>query len=537
MNRQIDKDESQDLDARLRRADPVRGLPEASLSARRALVHRDSPTAQRARASRPRRIAIATAAAAAIFLAAITFAWPARRALAWSPTSSTSAPAAPEQLRATCTENLPITQDQLATITDGNLKIVDARGNASLVVWATPALHLYCLVLEDPAGGVVRGPAMLAEPRPTDAEQLSVEFMAGTDWLGETVMVAYGRAPKQAVSVFVVGQTDEEFAATIDGEGNFAVWWPSSRGAGTGNIVAKDADGTVIGKTEIAAYFTDSASRQPDAPAAGQDGNGEGSSPLSTLPGDGAMNVGPMPSRRPSTGLARAELRDVRVPDEVVAGTALVVRFRMLDAQQQQAPVAFIGGPPGWISSWCGFGISAVRTSGSALDGEYEVSCLVPESAPSTTYSVGIGCECVFSDMDGQPTWRLFDFKVVGGSSDTTPPVLVGATLEEARPITGGSTFRIVAIARDESEISYVFGWLEGPNGWIVDEAGRPWAEMGESLRQPDGSTAGAQAFVQAFTLRADAPAGRYRIWYSVGDVLGNRGVLYGTTAVEFTVE
>jgi hypothetical protein len=47
----------------------------------------------------------------------------------------------------------------------------------------------------------------------------------------------------------------------------------------------------------------------------------------------------------------------------------------------------------------------------------------------------------------------------------------------------------------------------------------------------------GWEQFVQTITLRDDATPGRYRLWFSVGDLIGNREGLYGVTLIEFVIE
>jgi hypothetical protein len=53
--------------------------------------------------------------------------------------------------------------------------------------------------------------------------------------------------------------------------------------------------------------------------------------------------------------------------------------------------------------------------------------------------------------------------------------------------------------------------------------------------REPGGN--GTEAFTQTITLRADATPGRYRLWFSVGDSIGNRAALYNVTLIEFVIE
>jgi hypothetical protein len=91
--------------------------------------------------------------------------------------------------------------------------------------------------------------------------------------------------------------------------------------------------------------------------------------------------------------------------------------------------------------------------------------------------------------------------------------------------------------ATDESGIAYVVAWVEGPNGRITNDAGKPWAsDMGLDTITRTGVVDG-EWFVQTITLRDDAAPGRYRLWFSVGDSIGNREALYGVTLIEFVIE
>jgi hypothetical protein len=47
----------------------------------------------------------------------------------------------------------------------------------------------------------------------------------------------------------------------------------------------------------------------------------------------------------------------------------------------------------------------------------------------------------------------------------------------------------------------------------------------------------GWEQFVQTITLRSDATPGRYRLWFSVGDSIGNRAALWDVTLIEFVIE
>lgn len=521
---------------RLKQADPARGASGASRAKRTALAgrltqHQPGVTAHAA----PRRsFVVPIAIAAALAISVIGFAQPGRATLAWSPTADTSPLAPSAELKAVCTEGMPITAQQLELVSDESLDLVDTRGNASLVVWSTPALRLHCMLLSDGTGALVRGPAMLSEPVAQNDAQLNIEFMAGTEWMNEMVMVLSGQAPEGTVDVAVVGQESEDFSASVNSAGQFAVWWPSSSGQVTGRVVARDAEGNELDSLELGDYYKDSGARQTAPPADGTD-----SDPTSEMPGGDMLDLErPLPPVGGGDGTFEpAQITNVRVPAEVRAGTPLVIRFRMTDPSGYQAPVAFVGGTSGWVSSWCGFGVAAVRVSGDQRDGEYEISCLVPSNAPSAGYLVSIGCECIFPDVSVDALFVTYDFNVVGGSSDVRVPVITSSRITWFGEIAAGGTFSLSTYATDESGIAYVVAWLEGPNGRITNDAGQPWAsDMGLDTITRTGVVDG-EWFVQTITLRDDAAPGRYRIWFSVGDSIGNREALYGVTLIEFVIE
>jgi len=394
-----------------------------------------------------------------------------------------------------------------------------------LAVWSTPTLRLHCMLLRDATGGLVRGPAMLSEPVTQNSAQLNIEFMAGTEWMNEMVMVLSGQAPEGTVDVAVVGQESEDFSASVNSTGQFAVWWPSVSGQVTGRVVARDAEGNEIASLALSDYYGDSGARQTAPPTDGV--------------GDGMLNL--EPPLPPVTGgdgsFEPAQITNVRVPAEVQAGTTLVIRFRMTDTSGYQAPVAFIGGPSGWVSNWCGFGVAATRIGGNQSDGEYEISCLVPTSAPSAGYIVQIGCECTFPESSGEPWSVRYPFDLVGGSSDSSAPVIASSRINWFGEVAAGSTFSVSTYATDESGIAYVVAWVDGPNGRVTNDAGQPWAsDMGLETIARNGGV-GWEQFVQTITLRADAAPGRYRLWFSVGDSIGNRAALYDVTLIEFEIE
>ena len=526
---------------RLKQADPARGVAGASRAKRAALAGQltQQQPGVAAHAAPRRSFVVPIAIAAALAISVIGFAQPTRATLAWSPTADTSPLAPSAELKTICTEGMPITAQQLDLLSDESLDIVDTRGNASLAVWSTPTLRLHCMLLSDASGALVRGPAMLSEPAAQGSAQLTIEFMAGTKWMNEMVMVLSGQAPDGTVDVAVVGQESGDFSASVNSAGQFAVWWPSTSGQVTGRVVARNADGIELASFELADYYKDSGARQTAPPVDGMN-DGSDSDPTAGMPGEGTIDLtDPTPPVGGGEGTFEpAQITNVRVPAEVQAGTALVIRFRMTDPSGYQTPMAFVGGPSGWISTWFGVGLAAVRVSGDQRDGEYEISALVPVNAPSAGYIVRIGCECKFPDASGDSLFVTYPFDVVGGSSDVRVPEIGRAQITSSGMIRAGSTFEVTTLAKDESGIAYVVAWVDGPNGRTTNEQLQPWAsDMGLDSVVRSQSTNGWEQFVQTITLRSDAAPGRYRLWFSVGDSIGNRAALYDVTLIEFVIE
>ncbi|MFM8915098.1 MAG: hypothetical protein ACKOFY_02375, partial [Candidatus Limnocylindrus sp.] len=129
---------------RLKQADPARDASGASRAQRSALAKRLSQRQPgvAAHAAPRRSFVVPIAIAAALAISVIGFAQPTSATLAWSPTADTSPLAPSAELKSVCTEGMPLTAEQLGLLTEDSIGLVDTRGNASLVVWSTPALRL-----------------------------------------------------------------------------------------------------------------------------------------------------------------------------------------------------------------------------------------------------------------------------------------------------------------------------------------------------------------------------------------------------------
>ncbi|MBU6255907.1 MAG: hypothetical protein KGN04_00570 [Chloroflexi bacterium] len=527
------------LEDRLKSADPARGVAPLPITQRKAMARallnqRIADTAPRAPR---RRLVLPIALATALVVTVIGFTRPSSSTLAWSPIALTDSAVTSEELKSSCTEDLPLDAAQLRGITAESLSLVDLRGNAGLAIWSTPEMDFHCMVFLGDNGSIVRGPTMFGEPQPYADTRLSVDFMAGTEWMGKMIMVLSGHAPAGTSSVYVVGEQSEAFYATLNEEGRFAVWWPTTDAPLQGTVVARDAEQGVLDTLELSSASAAGRATQTAPPNTENPSEANLGDELSP-PGGDALDPRALAPRDPNATVGElATISDLVVPTEVSAGAPLVIKFRMVDPAGAQSPVAFIGGPSGWVSTWCGFGMLATLVSGNDNDGVYEVSCLIPASAPNAEYQVFLGCECMFADgRSAMGVGTGFSFRVVGGSSDAAAPEILVVTISSAS-IAAGGTIDITTTARDESGIVYVVAWVEGPNGRITDDAGVPWAkEMGLTTITSRDIGDGRMEFVQTVTMREDATSGTYRVWYSVGDLIGNRDALYSITLATFEV-
>lgn len=229
-------------------------------------------------------------------------------------------------------------------------------------------------------------------------------------------------------------------------------------------------------------------------------------------------------------------ISEVSVPEEVRPGDTLTVTWRVqaesgigVTTDKQGLPVLgtwmLVGGPSGWVT-WCDFPAFAQPESGTNEDGMYSASCTIPDVLPNGNYAVRIEAIDAFGERfstDVQP------FTVVGASDDRSPPVVSDVVVrpENAEP---GGTVTISWRSRDESGVSSIMPWAEGPNGRLVDEQGRFWMDSADG-ELVDGTPEDGIYRIE-LALSDVAAAGKYRIWFSVADVIGNRDTTYSQEPV-----
>lgn len=217
-------------------------------------------------------------------------------------------------------------------------------------------------------------------------------------------------------------------------------------------------------------------------------------------------------------------------PAEVRPGERLTISW-WVDAPSGLEPIAEadgtvrpgtwmkVGGPSGFVP-WCAFPTFAERIEGSTVAGRYEASCVLPPVLPNGTYSVFLAA---LAPGGLYAEGAELDVRVVGASDDVEAPVASEVVVTPSTP-TPGSTVTLTWRVRDASGTAFAAPWVNGPNGRLVDETGAPWTGFGPGVLV--GGTPQDGTFRAELPLSATAVPGRYSVWFSLADVIGNRAAL-----------
>jgi len=228
-----------------------------------------------------------------------------------------------------------------------------------------------------------------------------------------------------------------------------------------------------------------------------------------------------------------AEAPEIRFSDSnltgIEAGTTAVFRWVVEDDSGVAMTWAAIGGPPGWITEWCGFAVVAQQIGGTLQSGTYELRCDLPANAVNESYTLFVGA----SDALGNSVlnWAGFDFTVVGGSSDNRVPEILEIRLPTT--VSAGQTFTVEVDVRDESGTAGVYSWFLGAapdyysneNGLFIPADGPADLIAGDLT---DGT------WRQSLTVSQSVIPGEYRLLLSIRDTVGNRA--FDTTEYVVTV-
>ena len=196
------------------------------------------------------------------------------------------------------------------------------------------------------------------------------------------------------------------------------------------------------------------------------------------------------------------------------AGSVAVFTLKASDASGVVGIYGFIGGAPGWVTEWCGFGIEAELVSGTAKSGTFEIRCEIPEDAVDAEYALFLNASDMMGNASAGPT---IAFTVSGGSSDNKTPEVTDVKLPES--VKNGEFFQVSVTAKDDSGVQGIYAWFMLDGGGFSD--GKIIYASGSEPRAVETSTE--TVYVQDYVFDPAAPQGTYSLWLSVRDVVGNR--------------
>jgi hypothetical protein len=184
------------------------------------------------------------------------------------------------------------------------------------------------------------------------------------------------------------------------------------------------------------------------------------------------------------------------------------------DVATVQAVYGSIGGKPGWVTEWCGFRIPTELQSGTERSGTYKLSCTVPQNAVNDNYKLLVGAV----DMMGHTAEQIIAFEVVGGSNDNLRPIVTKLDLPVS--VAPGENFVVRVEATDESVVAGIYVWFMLEGGGFGNENG---IHAKGSEPRAISITPTDAIFEQDYLFGDNAPAGKYNVWISVRDGVGNR--------------
>jgi hypothetical protein len=222
----------------------------------------------------------------------------------------------------------------------------------------------------------------------------------------------------------------------------------------------------------------------------------------------------------------------------VTAGETAVFTWMVEDESPIDVSWMFIGGAPGWITDWCGFDILAtpiasVSSSSAISSTTFQVECAIPINAVNGEYFVEIHAADVFGNYAIPQRIVLM---VANGSSDDDAPV-ISELAASATVVRTSDPLTISWRLDDETGISGTGVWMAKDGYWFADPAGRGSYAMytpPEGVVIPDASESGvAIQYTQQIVWNPHAVPGRYTVWLSVRDTLGNRQFVQTDVVVE----
>ena len=225
------------------------------------------------------------------------------------------------------------------------------------------------------------------------------------------------------------------------------------------------------------------------------------------------------------------EVANVSVTSSVQAGSALTFIWSVNEVAGVDSSWVKIGGPSGWVTTWCGFGLQGTRISGTAQAAVFSATCPVPENAVNTEYTAFFDASDVFG-LNAQTSSA--NFRVTGGASDASAPVITEIAVSSPT-LTFGQTLEITYTAQDETGVKGVIAWIAHNGYGFANNEGRSYIDYGPYAIALTSGDSKNGTYRQEIALNSYAPTGEYTLWISVIDTLGNK--VFYQTDTKFTVE
>jgi Ca2+-binding RTX toxin-like protein len=240
---------------------------------------------------------------------------------------------------------------------------------------------------------------------------------------------------------------------------------------------------------------------------------GVGADNCSSDPSDVFLDACKIDRVAPAIGVNTSDVKNFQ------AGSTLKLSWSLSDSSGVAQTWASIGGPSGWVTTWCGFGIETPLYSGDAKNGTYQLQCSIPENAVSQTYSLFIGAVDVLGNSTSNN--QQITFNIVGGASDSTAPDFSNVRLDStAKP--GGEISLSVSVT-DQTGTLGVYGWFMKDGGGFASYPDIGLYVNAKSASELVSGSSTSGVYKQDHKISELAPAGSYTLWLSVSDVLGNR--------------
>ena len=213
----------------------------------------------------------------------------------------------------------------------------------------------------------------------------------------------------------------------------------------------------------------------------------------------------------------------------VSAGSELTFIWSVNGREAIDSSWVKIAGPSGWVTSWCGFAISGTQSYVWSQGTVFSATCRIPQDAVNAEYTAYFDAGYV-TGQSAQSTSA--DFRVIGGSSDTSAPVVTQIELSSPT-LTYGQTLDITYTAEDETGVKGIAAWVALDGYGFANNQGRSYIDYKEFFTLSSGDEKSG-VYSQQIALNSFAPAGDYTIWISSLDKLGNK--VFYQTDVKFNV-